>query len=447
MIAPSPQTKPVLTLGEFYEAVFKPKRLAKASADACRQYATVVAQFERFLGRSAMLADLTAANVGAWARAATEFGMPHQKVRRRRDMLVAIKTYAARTNAMAPEQLSVVGAPILLRDFVDVYIDKRNLERPIGREVGYRTRQHLDDAVRAFSSWLNRPASVEDLTADVLNRFLADHHAAGKSPYTVKNRRTGLMVLLRRAVRLGLAQDVDARDVRSVHCPKLKIDGYSEGDMQVLIGMASRIKGVVRKTGIGRATYFVSAMLTMWNLGSRPGDIIKIRVCDFDPRGFFWVVEQKTGKGRTRVLQPATRCAIAACISIDPRRELIWPGLAVKGFYKNIKRIAELAGLPGTSRWIRRGAASLVENKRAGSAWKFLNHSVPSLFEKHYRVERLVDPDPIAPPEVAVPEALADHPQAVRPPLDPAVREQRWEANKLATRRCRERKAQEGGAA
>ncbi|HEY1598959.1 MAG TPA: hypothetical protein VGG64_05120, partial [Pirellulales bacterium] len=435
-----------------YDQSFSLQRLAKSSARVCRQYELTIDKFDRLLGRPATLADLTEANISRWVRAATEFGVSPVEIRRRRDMLIAIKDHSTRQSAIPAcferESLQIVGTPMLLTDLVEVYLERRNRERPIGREVSIKSSDHLNDSVQAFSKWLGRRATLDDLSADTVNQFLLDNLTAGKSPYTVKARRTGLLVLLRRAIRLGLVQDVDVRDVRTVHCPALRIDGYSQNDLTRLVEQAAKMKGVVRKTGISKSIFFASAILTQWNLGIRIGDLTRIAVRDFDPRGFFWVMESKTGKGRSRILQSATRGAIAACIAVNPHRQLIWPGLVARSLYRAVSTIAKDAGLPGTSRWIRRGAASLVENQKAGSAWKFLNHSVPTLFENHYRVERLVDPNPIAPPEVAFPEALADHPQPPIAIIDPVEQERRWELNRVATKRCRDRKkAEKGGAA
>jgi integrase len=300
------------------------------------------------------------------------------------------------------------------------------------------TRRHLDEAVKAITNWLGRPAAIEDLRPETINKYLVEYLESGRSPYTVKSRRTGLLVLLRRAIRLGLVDDVDVKDVRAVHCPALRIDGYDLNDMDRLIAHCATLRGVQSKTGISQSIYFASAILTMWNLGNRPGDIVEIDVADFDPRGFFYVTEQKTGKARARALQSSTKGAIAACIAVDPRRKKIWPGMKARSFYKKIGRIAAAAGLSGTARWIRRGAASVVESKNAGSARRFLNHSVPTLFEKHYRVERIVDPSPIAPTELDVPAAVFESIEP-RAPLDPVEYQRRRDVNNAACRRYRER--------
>ena len=82
--------------------------------------------------------------------------------------------------------------------------------------------------------------------------------------------------------------------------------------------------------------------------------------------------------------------------------------------------------------------ASVVENKSAGSAWRFLNHSVPTLFERHYRVERIVDPLPIAPTELDVPAAVFE---ALDPGAsDPVEYQRRRDVNNAAVRRYRERR-------
>lgn len=429
-------------LREFYEKQFKPKRLRKATAIACRVYLMAVEQFNRFLGRGGTLADLNDVNLTSFARAVIEFGIPHKTVLRRRQALSAIRRFAARSRSQSEPggDLDVT----LLRDFIDTYVEKRNAERPIGKEIKPRSRQNLQETVQVFSSWLARPATMSDLVPTTINRFLSEYLAAGLSPYTVKHKRTILVLLLRRAVRLGLAFS-DPKDVRSVHRSSLKIDGYDKGEMEQLIEVCATLTGVLPKTGLPKSIYFASALLTLWDLGCRLGDLSEIEVQDFDKRGCFHVQEQKTGKVRTRMLHSSTSGLIAALIAIDPDRRKIWPGLTGRGSWsRRILQIARAAGLPGSAKWIRRGAASMVESQRSGSAWRFLNHSVPTLFERHYRVERIVDPDPISPGEIDIPASIseANHPRV--PKIDPVEYRRQRDLNNTHVRRCRERK---GGAA
>ena len=93
---------------------------------------------------------------------------------------------------------------------------------------------------------------------------------------------------------------------------------------------------------------------------------------------------------------------VAACISLDPERELIWPGHNAKSLARCVNRIIRASGLPGTTRWIRRGSSSDVDRLHPGQGWRFLAHSTPTVFENHYRVASICDDGAIAPTQLTV---------------------------------------------
>ncbi len=288
---------------------------------------------------------------------------------------------------------------MLLEKLIETYIASRNEERPIGQELAARTQLHLADCVRAYGAWLQHEAVLTDLNPLSVNDFLRWLIEAGQSPYTARNRRSGLLVLWRFAERSGLTDEQSTR-VRRVHCPTLQVDGYAIDQAQVLLSRASELRGTIRYTKIPRRIYWGSLLPTKWDFGLRAGDVLGVRVVDFNPDGQLWVYEHKTGKRGWRILRPETRDAIAECVAVSPNREFIWPGLRPRSFYRAFSRLAKASGLPGTSRWVRRGSSSEVEKLHPGAGWRFLNHSNPDVFEKHYRVRRICDSNPLLPPSI-----------------------------------------------
>lgn len=288
---------------------------------------------------------------------------------------------------------------MFLHDLADCYIVAQNQHRAIGRELSARTSSHLRECARVYSRWLGHDATLDDLQPDLVNAFLASLLALGKSPYTVKNRRTGLRVLWRFAQRMGLdCQPFDG--VRPVYCPELDICGYNTADARQLYEYARTLRGTMRMSKVAKSLWWCSLLSTKWDFGLRAGDMLRIRGEHFDPDpALLWVRENKTGKNGWRVLRAETRDAIAECLACDPGRELIWGGVfGVMSFYRAFKRLARQAGLQGTSRWLRRGASSEVDQQHPGSGWRFLRHSTPAVWEKHYRVERIVEAEPLRPP-------------------------------------------------
>lgn len=283
-----------------------------------------------------------------------------------------------------------------LAELVRAYIAAKNLERPLGRELSFKTREHLTDAVAVFSRYLNRPAIADDLTAVCVNEFLRTLIELGKSPYTVRNRRTGLRVLWRFAHDCGLVQQWCG--VRTVHCPPLAINGYDVAKMQLLLAHVATLRGVVRSTKIPRPTYWDAFLKTDWEVGLRIGDMLMVTIEHFDATGWLWTSESKTGKAGWRRLRLATVESIAACIGANPSRERIWPGYTRKNICRAFTELAKAAGVGGTSKYIRSGGSSEYDRLFPGNGWRFLRHSSPEVWEKHYRVDRICDQDAPSPP-------------------------------------------------
>lgn len=287
---------------------------------------------------------------------------------------------------------------VLLKDFVSTYLDERNSRRPINAPLAPRTEEYIRSVVRAFVQFLARPATIGDLNADTVNRFLTHQFVNRRSDYTVKARRTGIMCLWRCAARLGLL--AEPKGVQDVRLRRLSIQGYDQADITSLVEHATRMRGVIRRTGLRRCDWWETFILVDWETGIRAGDMRILGVADFDRSGWLWVVESKTGKGGWRKLRPSTTERLKAFIDWDPERALIWPGYDKWTYYKSFKRLANEAGVGGSLCWIRRGAASAVECSNPGAAWRFLRHSSPTLFDKHYRVDKIVEQHPLVPPEI-----------------------------------------------
>ena len=431
MNAPNTKPQPELLVRIFYEFEFKPARLANVAPQTLQQYESSVRRLSAFLGRPAILGDLTDNTLTAWMSTCGDYGLSPRTMKWRRTALNAICRLAMERGILPPDfpflRSKAVGRPVIetrrvdesigpgmsLVDFVDVYVERRNSERPIGRELSPDSRRTLLESAKSFGSWLGRDARVSDLSPAAINRYLENLHGRHFSPYTVKGRRTNLMCLLRRAIRMRLTQ-ADPGEVRSVHCPKLVKEGYTFEDAQKLVAYLASLEGKVRHTAIPKATFWLSAVLTQWNLGIRIGDISRIEVSAFILCGTLFVVESKTGKSSTRVLHNSTRDAISQCIAFDPKRQYIWPGHSPRRLMKTFATLPHRCGLPGTSRFLRRGSSSAVERDNPGAGWRFLNHSGPSVFENFYRVDGIATPEALSPPEIALPEQVPAAPKPRR---------------------------------
>lgn len=283
-----------------------------------------------------------------------------------------------------------------LSDIACAYIVHRNARRPIGKGLSFKTCEHLFGCVQAYSRYLSRRATTLDLRRSKLNQYLTWMIESGAKPYTVKNRRTGLLILWRHAHRMKLAPRCSG--VRPVDTPPLAIDGYDVPRMEKLLAYSATLKGVQRRTGVSRSLYWDSFLRTDWEAGLRIGDMLRVELPHFDPDGWLWCIESKTRKGGWLRLSPETAASVSASIAANPKRNFIWPGYTRRNICRAFRELADGAGVGGTSRFIRRGGSSECDRLNPGQGWRFLRHSSPVVWEKHYRVDKIVRQDSPGPP-------------------------------------------------
>lgn len=286
-----------------------------------------------------------------------------------------------------------------LENLVRAYIAAKNDERPMGRELSTKTCEHYFECARVYSKFLERRAVVDDLNKAEITRFLKSLIDSGLSAYTVKNRRTGLMLLWRFARRKRLTKQ-KCRGVRAIYCPPLAINGYSLAEMDRLLAHVALLRGVIRTTAVSKPIYWGSFLRTDWEVGMRIGDMIRVGIEHFDAGGWLWCYETKTHKAGWRRLRPSTAESIAQCIAANPHRKLIWPGYTRKNICRAFTELAAAAGVKGTSKYIRSGGSSECDRVHPGSGWQHLRHSSPVVWQNHYKVDKIVDQNKPLPPEL-----------------------------------------------
>lgn len=290
-------------------------------------------------------------------------------------------------------------ADMKLAKLLELYIDARNIERPINAPLAANTCRCYRENVKAFEKFLCRPAKVSDLNAECINAYLRHSFVNSRTEYSVKNYRTHLRVLWKFAHKLGLLPPWDG--VQLVRVSPLNINGFDLADITKLVEHCATLRGVVRATGLRRADWWETFVLILWETGMRCGDMLRIAPADFDKDGWLWVCESKTGKRGWRRLRASVSQRVKEFIDWDDRRPFIWMGYKPRYMFRAFGQLLDDAGIPyGSMRWIRRGSASEVEKLNPGAGWKYLKHSIPTLFDKHYRVDKIVEEKPLLPPEI-----------------------------------------------
>lgn len=284
------------------------------------------------------------------------------------------------------------------------YVERYELRR----DIKSSTTEQLRNVAKLFSQWAvaaGRSTEVESLCDDAANGWLLARKQDGLAPRTIRGNRTSLLMLWRLAADEGLV--AWPRSVRTIKCPSLVIDGYDAAQMKLLIGAAEKMRGAFKKIRTVKAAWWRSLLLAYWDTSLRLADLLSIErtwiVPQADGMGLLTTVQEKTGDPVVHHLRASTMSAIDACMASPggDNRRLIWSmPFDRRAFYRAFKRLAESAGLAGTSKWIRRGSSSEVELIRNGAGAAHLGHRTAGLFERHYRVDRIVRREVVLPPPI-----------------------------------------------
>lgn len=213
---------------------------------------------------------------------------------------------------------------------------------------------------QAFERWAGGPLTLEALSAALLNRYLNALADLGRSKDTVASRRRKLLVLWRAAYRAGLTDNrPDVDRVLRIRVPTpnpLGID--AEGVRTLVAHCQSQYRRRLRLIPVAKGDYLAALFSFLWDADMRLLDATQFEFARLGPQ-IAWR-QSKTGHwARARV----TDKTLALIDRIrEPARRLIFPRPARSrtALYKMIREAFAAAGLAGTSKFIRRGAATDV---------------------------------------------------------------------------------------
>lgn len=245
----------------------------------------------------------------------------------------------------------------------------------LSRDIRPATLEHYEWVIKSLHAFLGRQVCLEELTGDLLNRYLLWMREKGCSPFTVKNRRNSLLVLWRSANDEGLAPPVEK--VRRISVPEPAKDVWTPEEVAKLVSSCDILGGRFRKTRIMRAPYFRTMILAGYDTGLRQSDLHAIRAMDVQ-HDTIGIVQIKTSRQVSIRIRPSTVDKIRSFLGSDGR-QLVWPKWTHRrgAFSRLFKRIVENAELHGTFGKLRKTSGTEVEREQPGVGWVHLGHSNP----------------------------------------------------------------------
>jgi integrase len=248
-------------------------------------------------------------------------------------------------------------------------------------------------AVRRFSDFLGRPASLADLEADLVARFILWFRPRA-APATVNSKRRALLALWRDAISAGVLAKPPG-EIRGVRdCPKIP-EAWTLDEISRIVQAAGRELGMV--AGLPAGPYWRSLILAAIDTGARIGALSSVSTADVNLLGpaagiVLQAEHAKTKRPEWRPLHPQT---VAACEEIwSAGRELMWPWPmlpnARRAAFAKILRNAGVRygrACGGLFHKLRRTSGSLVE-ANGGDGSRQLGNT-RKVFERHYLDPRI----------------------------------------------------------
>jgi integrase len=281
-----------------------------------------------------------------------------------------------------------------LTGFVDRY--------RLTHDVESSTVGQLKNAARLLTRFAGGSLDVENLSEELVNRWLLYRRDEKRSPETVRSNRTSILMLWRAAADEGLIRPPGR--VCRIKRRERVIKAFTADDLTALLRAADSLQGVYRLSRIPQRLYLRSFVLAAYDTGLRLSDLLHIRRKDIwwpDNHGtaILSLVQTKTRHSHRVHLREATMIEVDACARAGREREYIWGMVTKRHFYVRMRRLCDAAGLTGSSKLIRRSGASYIARELGeAAASRFLGHRTPELARRNYLDQTIVAAQSPMPP-------------------------------------------------
>ncbi len=370
-----------------------------------RDYISATNRLGKFLGRTALLADLTPPNYTAfvaWLREHYTTGSvqdTHNRLRtiwraaiQARFVTVPVPRKARPFDATPKWETEVpVEASVrwfYLSDYFPMRIRSRS---PHTHRLYQRT-------IRGFGQFLGREPMLSDFTDRTLADYLHSLVERGLSPHTICKEFDQLAALWRGACRRNLVREWPT--MPRPQAPDSTPKAWLRSDLDKLFTGLETVPGKI--CGMPAADWWLALHWVLFFTGERISAILELRWSDVDLQSSWLIVPAAARKGRKR--DKATRLPPEAIEAlgriVEPKRPLVFPWQGDRGglWIKYGKLLGSL-GMPNDRRSkfhrMRRSTASHAEAASPGIATALLDHSSRKVTEKY------IDPRIAQPPQAA----------------------------------------------
>jgi len=379
----------------FFDERYRPLYLANGARATLRRFYRSINRFHVFTGPRLTLAHLTEERLAAfyaYLRTDAEFAdataVDHMKAVQAIQRQAAADGLLPRPKTINLPAVERVERPRIatanptpkttLREFVEIYAQERAISD------GYH--KQLRWSADKFAKFLGRDVTLGELESTDINRWIDEQRAGGRTAATLKGQRNNIVTMWRYAFEIR-AVDTEPKRIKVVRIPERITRAWTLDDIDRLLVEVDKMPGYFSRTGIKKAAWFRAFVYAGFDTGLRLSDLLSLRKEHYHAGETFEVIQAKTGWRIQCRLSDTTKEAVALTLPPHgPDRDLLFPLWgAVHQFYSTFRQLVRNAGLTGTSKFLRRSAATYVQVEHGpGAAMTFLGHKTPGLAQKHY---------------------------------------------------------------
>jgi integrase len=267
----------------------------------------------------------------------------------------------------------------------------------VHRRLAPNSALQLRLVIPMFAKFLGHPATVSDLTDDLVSGWIAQMEAS-HSQATVASHRMQILCLWRFAAKRKLCPPPE--DVRRCPPPEPMPIAWELDTVRKLIAACTRITGTTHGVPVGQL--FRALILAAYDTGLRRGDLWRIHRSQMRADGTVVLRQHKTGRRHFPKLRPETLAAVLALPGDYPLR---WTGGEhnAGNFYRawgNLRRLAGIPGHGGLHQLRRTGATFVAKEHGMDAARRFLGHRSPEMVA-HYVDESIALQQTYLPPALS----------------------------------------------
>jgi site-specific recombinase XerD len=268
------------------------------------------------------------------------------------------------------------------------------------RTISKGWRKQIEHRLNSFIGFLTGDRPIAEVDPIMANKWLASLQETGLEPDTVHGYRAALHAVWHHAYLEGWTEIPPLR-LRRIQKPPKLVQAFTIAELVALRNAASELKRCIEGTGVPRSTWWRAYIPAAYSTALRRGCLLHIQRSQIDRDGTVVVVARKTGKITARRLSHAALEGIEE-IARHAQSSLAFPGSrGPRAFYDSFRELVDRAEVSlGTSKWIRRSAASYAEAEQAGQGKLLCGHSDEWVTNRSYRDFKIAPPPIVEPPEI-----------------------------------------------